>query len=240
MRTLLIILFLSISFCYAQQTNCIVNVKELQGTYEGGCKNGKAHGKGKAAGEDIYEGEFKNGYPEGTGIYKWKNGDWFEGSFKNGLKDGMGAMHFVSLTSKDSLITGFWKKGSYAGLYENVYKVISKSYMVNTVSVEELKTSVRPFQIEIYLTSVSGGAPSIYNFQNGGNGFLPKPEITNIMVNKGSYLSQDAITDRNKSNYYYLKDIVFPFSTTFNIGQEAVSIDFNKPANYKVEIEIKQ
>ena len=44
-------------------------MKEIQGTYEGDCKDGKASGKGNAIGEDTYEGNFKNGYPDGTGKY---------------------------------------------------------------------------------------------------------------------------------------------------------------------------
>ncbi|MDE3144208.1 MAG: hypothetical protein KGL19_08650 [Bacteroidota bacterium] len=240
MKTLLFILLLSADYCFAQQTNCVVNVKELQGTYVGDCKKGMANGKGKAVGEDTYEGEFKNGIPEGTGKYTWKNGTWYEGNFKKGIEEGEGVMHYVSPTNKDSIIAGYWKKGSYVGLYEKAYKIISKSYMVNTATVEELKTSVRPYQIEIYLTSVSGGAPSISNLESGGSGQLPKPEITSVLVNKGSYLSMDAITNTNKSNFYYLKDIVFPFSVIFKIGQEDVSIDFYKPSNYKVDIKIKQ
>lgn len=63
-------------------------------SYSGECKDNKAHGKGKAAGQDIYEGEFKAGYPEGKGLYIWKTGDWFEGNWKKGIREGVGEMHF--------------------------------------------------------------------------------------------------------------------------------------------------
>jgi hypothetical protein len=240
MKSLFIFLLVSANYCYAQQSACTVKMKEIQGTYVGDCKEGKASGKGKAIGEDTYEGYFKNGYPDGTGKYTWKNGDWYEGAFKNGIKEGMGTMHFVSLTNKDSSITGFWKNGAYAGLYENAYKVISRTYLVGSATIQELKTNTTPFQIEIYLTSVSGGAPSIYNLQNGGSGELPKPEITNISVTEGSYLTQSAVTGGNKSNYYYLKNVEFPFGAILFIGQEEVTIELNKAANYKVDISIKQ
>ena len=62
-------LLISMNYSHAQQTNCTVKMKEIQGTYEGDCKDGKASGKGNAIGEDTYEGNFKNGYPDGTGKY---------------------------------------------------------------------------------------------------------------------------------------------------------------------------
>ena len=235
MRILLPLFLLSANFCLAQQTNCIVNVKELQGSYEGECKSQKAHGKGKAVGEDTYEGEFKNGYPEGTGKYSWKNGSWYEGGFKNGVKEGDGIMHIITASQKDSTVTGFWRKGAYVGLYESPFKVQSKSYRISTVKVEEMKTTTTPYEVEIYLTSVSGGAASIYN-----GGEIPKPVISDVVVNRGSYLTMDAVTNTPKSNFYYFKDVIFPFSANFKIGQEEVVIDFYKAANYKVEIRSKQ
>ena len=235
MKILSLAFLLSVNYCMAQQNDCTVSVKELQGSYTGDCKGQKAHGKGKATGEDVYEGDFKNGLPDGTGKYTWKNGSWYEGAFKNGMKEGEGVMHYVTSSSKDSVITGFWKKGMYAGLYEAPYRVQSKSYMISSVKVDELKTNTTPFQIEVYLTSVSGGGASIYN-----GGEVPKPVISDVIVNKGSYLSMDAVTNTPKSNFYYFKDVIFPFSVNFKIGQEEVVIDFNKPANYKVDIRSKQ
>jgi hypothetical protein len=235
MRILLGIFLLSANFCLAQSSTCVVNVKELQGSYEGECKSQKAHGKGKAIGEDTYEGDFKNGFPEGTGKYTWKNGSWYEGAFKNGLKEGEGVLHLFTANQKDSTVTGFWRKGAYIGLYEAAYKVQSKSYMISTVKVEEMKSTTTPYEIEIYLTSVSGGAASI-----GNGGEIPKPVISDVQVNKGSYLKVDAVTNTPKSNYYYFKDVIFPFSANFKIGQEEVVIDFFKTANYKVEIRSKQ
>jgi hypothetical protein len=241
MKSLFIFLLISMNHCYGQQSNCIVKVKELQGAYEGDCKDGKASGKGNAIGEDMYKGNFRNGYPDGTGKYTWKNGNWYEGAFKNGIREGMGTMHFIALTNKDSVITGYWKSGTFAGaLYENAYKVISKSFLVSSATIQQLKTTTTPFQIEIYLTSVSGGAPSIYNLQNGGSGELPKPEVTDISVTKGSFLTQTAVTGGNKSNYYYLKNVDYPFGATLFIGQEEVTIELNNAANYKLDISIKQ
>lgn len=35
--------------------------------------------------DEVYIGDFKNGYPNGKGIRKWKNGDLYEGDYKNGF-----------------------------------------------------------------------------------------------------------------------------------------------------------
>ena len=43
------------------QAQCKVLLEAVSGEYEGGCKKGKADGKGIAKGTDSYEGEFKKG-----------------------------------------------------------------------------------------------------------------------------------------------------------------------------------
>ena len=55
------------------------------GRYEGEVKNGKPEGKGilYINGGDRLEGDFKNGIPEGKGIYYYNNGDRYEGDYKN-------------------------------------------------------------------------------------------------------------------------------------------------------------
>ncbi len=46
------------------------------------------HGKGSDvfANGDKYSGNYKNGKPEGQGVYTWSNGSYYEGEFINGLK----------------------------------------------------------------------------------------------------------------------------------------------------------
>ena len=45
------------------------------------------HGKGELnlAEDEVYIGEFKNGFPNGKGIRKWRNGDIYEGHYLNGF-----------------------------------------------------------------------------------------------------------------------------------------------------------
>ena len=66
--------------------------------WDGGCKDGKAHGKGKAIKfnhgkyESTYEGEYKNGIREGHGKFSHNDGSVKEGEFVNGQLFGEGTM----------------------------------------------------------------------------------------------------------------------------------------------------
>jgi hypothetical protein len=107
----------------------------ITGKYTGDCKDGKASGMGKAVGLDTYEGSFKNGYPEGEGVYTWSVGDYYKGSFKKGIKAGHGEMHFKRKGMEDSVVVGFWSKDTYKGRYEEPYKFIEISNAVSQKSV---------------------------------------------------------------------------------------------------------
>ena len=71
-------------------TSCKVLLESISGSYDGGCKDGLAHGRGFAEGKDKYKGRFRLGVPDGSGIYYFRNGDYYHGAFKNGKKNGKG------------------------------------------------------------------------------------------------------------------------------------------------------
>ena len=80
----------------ASGQQCKVLDPELQGFYEGKCKDGLAHGKGYARGSAEYEGEFRKGMKHGRGVKRWYWGDRYEGGFFEDRKDGQG-MYVLSL-----------------------------------------------------------------------------------------------------------------------------------------------
>ncbi|MEO8008095.1 MAG: hypothetical protein ABI728_06190, partial [Betaproteobacteria bacterium] len=75
---------------FAMAAECKVVDPELQGHYEGGCKNGLAHGHGVARGTAQYEGDFRKGLKHGKGLKTWSWGDRYEGGFVEDRRQGRG------------------------------------------------------------------------------------------------------------------------------------------------------
>jgi len=96
------------------QEGCEVLIPELQGFYQGKCRKGLAHGKGRAEGLDSYEGQFAKGLPHGSGKYTWANGEIYEGEWSQGLANGKGTISYL-VESGDSVVSGIWRKGEYMG-----------------------------------------------------------------------------------------------------------------------------
>jgi len=211
---------------------CKVLLPAIAGVYEGECDKSKANGKGKSKGVDSYEGQFKNGLPEGIGKYVWQNGNWYEGAFKAGKRQGEGTMHYAVAGKADSSLTGFWAKDVYVGIYEIPFKVQGKGYNVQTITVKP-DTKQNPLQIVIDLSSVMSGSDDTH-------GTIPKPVLSNIQILKGSFMTRSEVTNMTKRNMYYLTDVIFPFSASFRISDEDIVIDFNNPNCYRVEIVMRQ
>lgn len=148
MIALTALLFFS-SWQFLPDDDCTVLLPKISGKYEGDCKKGKAHGVGKAVGEDTYEGEFKKGLPEGNGTYSWSNGNVYKGNWKDGLKDGEGQLIINRENQPDSVVVGFWKDDEYIGKYEKPYEVESKSSNINKLVI--IKKSLTPSQVEIII-----------------------------------------------------------------------------------------
>lgn len=93
-RTFLTILLTAFATTFtaagAAAADCRVVDPELQGFYEGGCRNGLAHGTGTARGEAAYSGGFRNGLKHGHGVKTWAWGDRYEGGFLDDRKHGAG------------------------------------------------------------------------------------------------------------------------------------------------------
>lgn len=233
MRSLTFLLLLFAIISHAQENKCQVELPALRGTYEGECKDNKANGKGKATGEDVYDGNFKNGLPDGKGKYTWKSGNWYEGNFKEGLMDGAGTIHYITPTNKDSAVEGFWKQGVYAKRYEKPYKIYNKTYMVANATVTADKNRAESNEIIITVESVSGGSLDLH-------GEIPKPELVGIDVRRGSFSQRNDVTNTGKRNIYYLRDVIFPFRANFRIDSEEVEVEFFEASSWKLEVKLRQ
>jgi len=134
-----------------QDEECEVLLLSIAENYVGDCKRGLAHGKGKADGVDIYEGEFKKGYPHGTGLFQYDNGDVYSGHLKKGLKDGEGTL-FTKIEDRDTVLTGIWIDDVYVGPKPKHPQVLYK-YGVDSHSFRNVREGNR-FLIDIYLNGL--------------------------------------------------------------------------------------
>ncbi len=228
-------IFLSISFvvlsaiaCKAQ--DCTVTVPALTGKYEGECKNGKADGIGKATGEDAYEGAFKNGQPDGKGKYTWKNGDWYDGLWLKGMKNGQGVMRY-KLATKDSMVTGFWKKDKFVGMYEKPYLVYKNTIKITSIAFQHVNDTKN--EIELFLNSETGGGSPTF-----GAPAVPKPEITDIQIINGTYQQKKVNDSYAKKIGYLFEEVTFPFRAVFtvNYGADIFEIEVFESGKWKVEV----
>lgn len=210
----------------AQTGNCEVAMEQIKGSYSGDCVNGKAHGHGKSTGNDVYEGDFKKGYPDGRGKYVWQNRNFYEGEFRKGHLEGQGEMHYVAVSGQDSVIKGFWKNDKYIGQYE-------KAFVVKTFTGRISKVDCR-------IMSKKGNSITLTTHQVSGSGTVGVGgvSISNIVVADGTYYAK---YDQNLNNGVStrLQDVLFPFRAVFYLSNgDQTEVIFNEKADYDVTIEI--
>lgn len=166
------LIFLSSSLVFSQES-CEVLKEDIKGVYKGDCKNGLAHGKGLAVGENKYEGEFKKGFPDGEGMITYSDGGIYFGNWKNGLKEGEGK-YSINLNGKDSIADGIWKNDNYEGKkptkqYEVIKKVSVSRYTIRKVGdiskMVSVKASSKGKDVKVnIINSSSGNVISKYGY----------------------------------------------------------------------------
>jgi hypothetical protein len=231
MKTALLMISFFTLLCFSSnaQETCVVKMKEIAGQYTGACAGGKANGKGKAVGIDEYEGDFVNGYPEGKGMYIWKDGHYFIGSYIKGNKEGKGDMYYEAANGSDSVITGFWRKDKYIGEYEKEFEVISSTSGIAKINCNLVDTKRSDIIITIHQLANSGSLNS--------PGYIPAiSDISNLM---GSFYNRTDQTLTNNS-VTRLQDVIFPYRAIFYTSNgEYTQIVFNVKGNYDVLVDLR-
>lgn len=222
--TLSVIILLQFNSAFAQES-CKVLLESITGTYTGECSKGKANGKGKSVGIDTYEGLFKNGFPDGEGMYIFKDGHYYMGSFEKGKMEGAGKMYFEAANGQDSVISGFWKKNAYAGAFEKPYKIHDVTSEVGRV---EVTKAGKGSSLTIELKSMSGGMGATF-----------MAAMTDVRVQSGNYLTR-ATSRLTNAEITTFKDITFPFRATFVFGGATVDIEFYEAADYRMTVPIQK
>lgn len=234
MKQLLFLLILSagISNASAQNADCTVLMDSIKGTYTGDCKNGKANGNGKSVGIHTYDGEFKNGLPEGKGKYTWANGDYYYGGWKKGMKDGKGQLHKFE-DGKETLVTGYWKKDSYKGEYENPYVVANVSNDIGRVEINKMSSGENSLTI-----TVSDLKNDV--FRNGSEGGKTTTVMTANQVIRGSFVSKSNNILGSKEVTTF-RGIIFPFRAIFNFGTTTmIEVEFFESGSWDVVIPVNK
>lgn len=228
---LLVLITLGATPKVSAQETCNVLLPAISGKYEGDCKKGKAWGKGKAQGEDLYIGEFKDGVPEGKGVYQWKNGNTYDGEWLKGKKQGPGRITYKREGKKDSIVGGFWQKDQYAGLNEKPFIIYSRSSQIAKINLSKnTRDDINTIIIEVQNTTAGTSSLS--------RGVQPKPEITDISLRRGNFLQITEGVSGPKSTVKQLNKVDFPFRAVFRFGSQETDIEIIEAGNWKIFVNI--
>lgn len=225
-------------FCFAavlisskiMSQDCEVLNPDLKGKYNGECKKGKANGKGKAEGKDLYDGDFSAGLAEGKGTYTWNNGNSFTGQWSKGLKEGKGTMKFKLPSGADSLVEGYWKKDVYIGKYEKPYAIYHKSRAIGEIEIEYEKNGYN--LITFFITNTSGGASRVDEEE------MPRMKVDEVQAISGTTGRLTWNEVHAKKTESVIADITFPSRLKITIGSEELDIEFREAFTYKIRITI--
>ncbi len=162
------------------QDDCKVLLPAIGVSYTGSCKKGLADGPGEAIGVDHYKGEFKKGYPDGTGTYTWASGAIYVGEWTKGLREGEGKYTFKYM-ERDSVQAGQWKDDKYIGVRALPPYVIE--YRNNIGRITCVRTGDRPYvRYAFTRTNVDNvylqGSSGMENVNLGATGFTGYEQVT--------------------------------------------------------------
>jgi hypothetical protein len=198
------------------QNDCKVLLNSIDSIYDGSCRNGLAHGAGKAWGTDYYDGNFKSGLPHRFGIYIWSNGAKYEGNWKNGERHGKGVY-----THNDTILEGRWRNDRFLReIRKERYQVIQRRNLERFT-----------------MTKMGEENGVLFEIYRSG---LPYRRVMNLNIygNSGDY------TD--VSDFLGFKNVIFPFRgkidyrTPNKLGTIYYDVTFefiiNEPGNWHIRL----
>ena len=220
---------LNYSFIYGQldSSACKVRTTDLAGSYTGDCKNGLANGKGDAKGLHHYVGSFKDGMPNGAGIYYYSESEYYNGNFQDGIKEGKGEMHYIRKPMEDSIVKGFWSGDEFKGSKYTTYN-FSTTEQFDLTEITPSKTSGNTITIEI---GTNTGSPS--GAQAGSANFVLM--LSNIVSPTGCILKTRSKYESAFKSYVTLELVGFPCKLFGTLSDsQTFELELYKAANWKV------
>lgn len=207
--------------------SCKVLPADLQGSYEGACKNGLADGQGTARGLHRYTGQFKKGKPDGKGKLEYGDSAYYEGQFQDGIKEGKGEEHHLLSSKRDSVLTGYWSADEYRGRQYVTYS-FSTTEQFDQTSLSPSPGTGNTVTIELSTTS---GSPN----GSGPNGFVMA--LVDLTSPTGSIVKRvSKFESAFKASYTY-ELVGFPcklFGTLMN--GNTITVELYKAANWKIRL----
>jgi hypothetical protein len=229
-KILLIMSITSFAFSIAAQESCKVLTEVLQGTYQGECKGGLAHGDGIATGLDTYEGHFSKGLPNGYGTYKWNTGAVYVGQWKKGKRQGRGKYTCI-LNGKEVIQDGLWKNNSYQG------PAPAKPYIIRQINVDKVISQYLGEGNTIFLRFFYGGSPVK---DPTGSQIGLETQMLNLVMEGSSG------TEFFRTNEIGYENVDFPFTIkmTYNSYNQIKTMSINcllemridQPGTYRIQI----
>ena len=196
--------------------DCKVLLKTINTEYTGDCKRGKADGYGTAKGIDTYEGQFKKGLPHGEGTYTWQNGNVYKGTFKKGVKEGKGELAIRTENVKDSIIIGFWKKDTYAGIYEKPFRKIEKSQNVSSIGFRKIENDINALRFYVRTDQK----------------YVRSPEIS-VVVHSGRFQTQI-----NNRDFVELTEVTYPIKLRVYYRRDFFEAEIYESGLWNVKLDI--
>ena len=192
---------------------------DIAGTYEGKCKKGLAHGKGKAIGRDTYEGQFRQGLPHGRGTYTWSTGEVYSGQWEKGYRQGDGEYRYI-INGEDKVLSGIWNKDRYMGPKPERPRVIQR-VGVEKYSINRFGDGNRVL-IDIYMN----GVPNI------------GIEVFSILGTSGSEFTLGRSVGYENINFPFLCKINYRTWNKLHTSQHNVIFEFEikEPGDWRVVI----
>ena len=203
-----------------RKRNCKVMIENLEGEFWGDCKNGLAHGEGRAKGVDAYEGAFKKGLPDGQGTYTWADGSFYEGDWKKGKRQGKGRLFKADddQTVKAEKPMGMWKNDKF------LFDIVEGKYDV------------------LFKRDIESVQAKLLN-QN-------KEYVTIVINKSNRPVNIDAVPSNGEvrvtENFVYINQITFPLTINLNfnyitgLGQLLrkceVNLELQTPGNWQIDV----
>jgi hypothetical protein len=210
--------------------SCKVITSALIGEYKGGCKKGLASGQGEAKGITHYTGAFKNGMPNGEGIYYYNDSIYYSGELQDGIKEGKGEMHYLRKGIADSIVKGYWSGDEYKG--KNYITYESDAALSKFTSADFAPSDGSGSTLTINIITTSGAPDGTPSTIGGDAGFILNITQLNSMNGDNPRMLLKNVSTFQSSIEFELHKFPAILQIIFSDGQ-VINLELYKSADWR-------